>query len=106
MYLINCCHTELEQLDHILDFLGSPTEEFLQVKIKSEHARNYLLRLPKRPKRDLRVFFAGANPLAIDLLEKLLVLDPDHRISAVKALEHEYLEDYHDPLDEVSSSTF
>ena len=93
--------TELEQLHQILDFLGSPSEEFLEVKIKSEHARKYLRQMPQKPRKDPKEYFAGAHPLAIDLLEKMLILDPDYRISAVEALEHRYLADYHDPLDEV-----
>jgi serine/threonine protein kinase len=37
---------------------------------------------------------------AIDLLEKLLNFDPEARISIETALEHPYLEQYHDPNDE------
>lgn len=37
---------------------------------------------------------------AIDLLEKLLVWDPNERLIAGDALEHPYLKLYHDPTDE------
>ena len=39
-------------------------------------------------------------PLAIDLLEKMLVFDPRKRITATESLTHEYVSPYHDPSDE------
>ena len=53
------------------------------------------------PPRDFEQFFQGANPLAIDLLRKLLNIDPDQRITAEQALQHPYLENFADPEDEV-----
>ena len=44
----------------------------------------------------------GANPLAVDLLDKLLVLDPDRRPSAAEALAHPYFARLHDLDDEAS----
>ena len=43
-----------------------------------------------------------ANPLAIDLLNKLLEFDPAKRITVEEALAHPYLSAYHDVDDEVS----
>lgn len=57
-------------------------------------------------KRDFRDVFRGANPLAIDLLEKMLELDSDKRITAEKALAHSYLEKYADPNDEPDSAPY
>lgn len=37
---------------------------------------------PKQPKQDLRMLFTAAQPEAIDLLQKLLTLDPRKRITA------------------------
>lgn len=42
-----------------------------------------------------------ANPLAIDLLNKLLEFDPAKRITVEEALAHPYLSAYHDVDDEV-----
>jgi mitogen-activated protein kinase 7 len=39
--------------------------------------------------------------LALDLLEKLLTFDPTSRIAVQDALEHPYLQLFHDPEDEV-----
>ena len=36
----------------------------------------------------------------LDLLEKMLVFDPNKRITAADALSHPYLAPYHDPTDE------
>lgn len=40
------------------------------------------------------------TPEAVDLLEKMLVLDTDKRITAAEALAHAYFTQYHDPDDE------
>ena len=43
------------------------------------------------PAKNFRVVFEGANPVAIDLLEKMLEIDPDKRITAEQTLAHPYL---------------
>ena len=44
--------------------------------------------------------------VAIDLLEKMLHLDPDMRITAEQALAHPYLQQYADPADEPTSPPY
>lgn len=56
--------------------------------------------LPKREKVPFEKKFHNADPLALDLLEKMLVFDPRTRISATSGLAHDYLAPYHDPSDE------
>ena len=58
--------------------------------------------MPKFHRRDFSKFFVGASPMAVDLLEKLLVMDPDRRLTAEQALAHPYFANYADPDDEVS----
>ena len=41
-----------------------------------------------------------ASPYAIELLEMMLILDPDERISVSSALRHDYLREYSVPNDE------
>ncbi|ULT96662.1 hypothetical protein L3Y34_004900 [Caenorhabditis briggsae] len=89
----------IDQLTRIMSVTGTPDEEFLK-KISSEEARNYIRNLPKMARRDFKRLFAQATPQAIDLLEKMLHLDPDRRPSAKEAMEHEYLQAYHDESDE------
>lgn len=43
---------------------------------------------------------------AVDLLEKMLVLDTDKRITAAEALAHPYFAQYHDPDDEPEADSY
>uniref|UniRef100_A0A673AAU8 mitogen-activated protein kinase n=1 Tax=Sphaeramia orbicularis TaxID=375764 RepID=A0A673AAU8_9TELE len=69
-------------------------------------ARNYINSLAHMPKRNFADVFIGANPLAVDLLEKMLVLDTDKRITASEALAHPYFAQYHDPDDEPEAEPY
>uniref|UniRef100_A0A8C0GWU9 Mitogen-activated protein kinase 14 n=1 Tax=Chelonoidis abingdonii TaxID=106734 RepID=A0A8C0GWU9_CHEAB len=89
----------IDQLKLILRLVGTPGPELLK-KISSESARNYIQSLSYMPKMNFENVFIGANPLAVDLLEKMLVLDTDKRITAAEALAHGYFSQYHDPDDE------
>ncbi len=64
-------------------------------------ASRYVRSMPKFEKRNFSQFFIGANPVAIDLLDKLLHLDPDRRPSAAEALTHPYFGWLHKEDDEV-----
>uniref|UniRef100_A0A8C7YZ80 mitogen-activated protein kinase n=1 Tax=Oryzias sinensis TaxID=183150 RepID=A0A8C7YZ80_9TELE len=95
----------IDQLKLIMMLVGTPGPELL-MKISSEPARNYINSLPHMPKRNFADVFIGANPLAVDLLEKMLVLDTDKRITASEALAHPYFAQYHDPDDEPEAEPY
>uniref|UniRef100_A0A8C7CAE0 mitogen-activated protein kinase n=1 Tax=Oncorhynchus kisutch TaxID=8019 RepID=A0A8C7CAE0_ONCKI len=92
------------QLKLIMLLMGTPEPELLMKNLLS--ARNYINSLPQMPKRNFADVFIGANPLAVDLLEKMLVLDTDQRITASEALAHPYFSQYHDPDDEPESEPY
>lgn len=52
------------------------------------------------PKKTFPSLFPNANPDALDLLDKMLAFDPSSRISVEEALEHPYLQIWHDASDE------
>ena len=83
-------HNVYHQLDLITDLLGKPTDEEID-KVRSDKARDYLKSLQFKPARDLTPLFPGVDPLAIDLLERMLTFDPDKRITGQEALQHAYL---------------
>jgi len=89
----------LDQLNHILGVLGSPTTSDLQ-SIMNDKARCYLASLPFKPKIPLNKIFPTADPLALDLLDKMLTFNPSTRIGVNACLQHPYLEQYYDPADE------
>ncbi|XP_030671154.1 mitogen-activated protein kinase 11 isoform X2 [Nomascus leucogenys] len=95
----------IDQLKRIMEVVGTPSPDVL-AKISSEHARTYIQSLPPMPQKDLSSIFRGANPLAIDLLGRMLVLDSDQRVSAAEALAHAYFSQYHDPEDEPEAEPY
>ncbi|CAG7981208.1 unnamed protein product [Penicillium salamii] len=88
-----------DQFSVILDLLGSVPQSVLQT-IPSQNTSKYIAGLPVRTKRSFADKLCNASSDAIDLLEKLLVWDPNERLIAGDALEHPYLKLYHDPTDE------
>jgi serine/threonine protein kinase len=50
-------------------------------------------------------FFSHKGEQAIDLLDKMLQLDPTERITCEKALAHPFFEGLHDPSDEPAGRT-
>jgi len=95
-----------ELIKLIIDLLGTPTDEELD-KIPKSKYKEFIASLPQQPKRDFKQIFLSAEPLAIDLLQKILVFDPEKRITVEQALQHPYLEEWHDSADEpVAESTF
>lgn len=112
----------LDQLNHILNVIGSPSEEDLKC-IQNDRARGYLENLPKKSKVPFDRIFPDADPMgtlqsrgscfidflicyywiiALDLLDKMLTFNPNKRITVEQALSHPYLSQYYDPEDEVS----
>uniref|UniRef100_A0A8C0H541 mitogen-activated protein kinase n=1 Tax=Chelonoidis abingdonii TaxID=106734 RepID=A0A8C0H541_CHEAB len=74
----------LDQLTEIMKITGTPTQDFVQ-KLQSQ---------------DVSILFA------VNLLEKMLVLDAEKRITAVEALAHPYFEPIHDPEEETEAEKY
>uniref|UniRef100_A0A8C8HZI9 mitogen-activated protein kinase n=1 Tax=Oncorhynchus tshawytscha TaxID=74940 RepID=A0A8C8HZI9_ONCTS len=95
----------INQLQQIMRLTGTPPASLIS-RMPSHEARNYIKSLPQMPKRNFSDVFIGANPQAVDLLEKMLVLDTDKRITAAEALAHPYFSQYHDPDDEPEADPY
>lgn len=79
--------SEIDELFKIFKVLGTPTEDIWK---GCTTLPDYKPNFPKWGKQDLRHIIPNASPLAIDLLEKMLIYEPSQRISAKAALEHDY----------------
>ncbi|KAG0171450.1 serine/threonine protein kinase, CMGC, CDC2/CDK sub [Apophysomyces sp. BC1015] len=84
---------DLDQLKRIFYLCGSPTQENMPDWDKLPEADK--VRFEPTTRR-VKEEFANYDALAVDLLDKLLVLDPSKRWSALQALEHDYF--YSKPL--------
>uniref|UniRef100_B3P787 mitogen-activated protein kinase n=2 Tax=Drosophila erecta TaxID=7220 RepID=B3P787_DROER len=85
-----------DQLRRLLDVMGTPTREFVS-GIDSQYSRNYVERYPLRQRCDFHHLFLGADIQAVDLMEKMLEMVPERRITAADAMRHPYLRDLIEP---------
>ncbi|KAJ5618506.1 Mitogen-activated protein kinase HOG1 [Penicillium herquei] len=92
-------HSHPDQLLIIVDLLGSVPNNVIG-KIASLNTSKFVESLPYRARQPFRNRIKRAVPAALDILERLLVWDPTHRLSAAAALSCPYLSKYHDPSDE------
>ena len=76
----------LDQLSVIFSVIGKPSEDDLVGRVK-----NYVASLKERQGRPVESMYPGADPLALDLLKKMLQFNPKKRPTAEEALEHPFL---------------
>lgn len=74
----------------ILQLLGTPTESDLGFT-HNEDAKRYIRQLPNFPRQPLAKLFSHVNPLAIDLVDKMLTFDPNRRITGKSYLSVSYI---------------
>ena len=68
--------------------------------IGNEPARNYIRSLPKRDKQIWSNLYPKANPVALDLLSKMLAFNPNKRITVEECLAHPYFKGLHSATEE------
>lgn len=91
-----------DQLNVIMETRGTPSKSDFGF-INDPKAETYLNGFPKHDKKDIRTFFAKADPNALDLLEKMLTFNPYYRITTKDALRHKYFADIRDKSLEIEA---
>jgi len=89
----------IHQLTIICDKLGTPEDEDLEF-ITSEKARRFMKGQAHKAKVSFSSLYPKADPLAVELLDRMLMFNPAKRITVEEALAHPYLESLHNEEDE------
>ena len=58
--------------------------------VTNENAKKYIMSLPERKKQSIETYIKCDNPLALDILDKMLEINPINRITAADALKHPF----------------
>jgi len=91
----------IHQLTLIFEKLGSPCDEDCS-KATDATIKSFLSRLKPSQTCDWAQFLEGtvAAPEAIDLISRILIFNPDQRMTCTDILAHPFFEEWHDPTDE------
>ncbi|XP_039655579.1 STKc_p38 domain-containing protein isoform X1 [Perca fluviatilis] len=95
----------IDQLKRILHLTGTPDSSLVQ-KMQSKDAQSYVNGLPPQKKKNFKEVFASMDGKAVDLLEGMLLLDPETRLTVKQGLSHPFLAEYHDPESEPDSEPY
>ncbi|CAN0890964.1 Cell division control protein 2 homolog [Linum grandiflorum] len=82
--------SEIDQLFQIFRIMGTPNEHIWPGVTSLPDFKSTF---PKWPSKDLATAVETLDSTGIDLLQKMLCLDPSKRITARAALEHDYFKD-------------
>ncbi|XP_031142298.1 STKc_p38 domain-containing protein isoform X1 [Sander lucioperca] len=95
----------IDQLKRILHLTGTPDSSLVQ-KMQSKDAQSYVNGLPPQKKKNFKEVFASMDGNAVALLEGMLLLDPETRLTVKQGLSHPFLAEYHDPESEPDSEPY
>ncbi|KAK4841956.1 hypothetical protein QYF36_013225 [Acer negundo] len=82
--------SEIDELFKIFRVMGTPNEDTWP---GVNSMPDFKSAFPKWPSKELATVVPNLDPAGIDLLSKMLCMDPSRRITARSALEHEYFKD-------------
>ena len=95
-----------DQLNVIFDVIGSPSEESMGF-ITDPNAILYLKSLSQKKKNKInfKSKFPGSSDESLDLLQKMLIFDPNKRIKVNECLEHPFFKNIRD-INKEEDATF
>ncbi|NWS35817.1 MK15 kinase, partial [Polioptila caerulea] len=92
----------MNQIEQILRVIPAPSSEDI-LALQSEYKASVINHMSSRQRVAFEDIFPSSTPLpALDLLKKLLVFNPDKRLTAEEALQHPYVSRFHCPSREPS----
>lgn len=85
---------EADQIQKIHAVLGTPPPEVLAKFCRRTDQQGEQPSFAARSGTGIASLVPHCSPACVDLIEKLLMYDPDERISARQALKHHYFKDF------------
>lgn len=64
------------------------------ISVSAGYGTNLLEKTPNAPRRSLKELLPEVSEKALSLISNLIVFNPNHRLTAVEALEHPYVAEY------------
>uniref|UniRef100_A0A8C0QJW0 Mitogen-activated protein kinase 15 n=1 Tax=Chelonoidis abingdonii TaxID=106734 RepID=A0A8C0QJW0_CHEAB len=91
----------VNQIEQILSVIPAPSQE--GETIHSDYRASVINRISSRQRVTIEEILPSSTPAhALDLLKRLLVFNPDKRLTAEEALQHPYVKRFHCPAKEPS----
>ncbi|KAM9013726.1 mitogen-activated protein kinase 15 isoform 4-T5 [Ara ararauna] len=92
----------VNQIEQILRVIPAPSPEDI-LAVQSDYRASVISCISSRQRITFEEILPSSTPLpALDLLKKLLVFNPDKRLTAEEALQHPYVKRFHCPAREPS----
>ncbi|XP_038247099.1 mitogen-activated protein kinase 15-like isoform X2 [Dermochelys coriacea] len=92
----------VNQIEQILSVIPAPSQEDI-LAIHSDYRASVINRISSRRRVTIEeILPSSIPPHALDLLKRLLVFNPDKRLTAEEALQHPYVKRFHCPAKEPS----
>ena len=90
-------------MERVVAFTGPPSQEDIR-SMQSEFAETMIANLSyNQPHITLKQKLPNADPSTLDFIQRLLVFNPGKRMTVYEALEHEFVAQFHNPEEELSS---
>ncbi|XP_059496982.1 mitogen-activated protein kinase 15 [Stegostoma tigrinum] len=92
--------SSINQIERIMSVIPAPSKEDI-LSINSDYGASVVQKVLSRPRSSIDQLLPSTTPPdALDLLNKLLVFNPDCRLTAEESLSHPYVNRFHNPLKE------
>ena len=89
----------ITQIKLIIEVLGTQDVNDLNF-ISNSSAKNFVMQFQNIPKKDFKQILKSDNPDAVDLVEKMLVFNPEKRYSIEQCLNHRYLKNMREGIED------
>lgn len=92
--------SSLNQMELFVRLLGRPSESEIKA-MKISNSNNLLDQCEGKKRKSISELFSDCEDNAVDLIRKLLLYNPEKRITVEEALKHPFFSQFHNPKEEI-----